>query len=211
MGRQKGKDRTPGGGKDFYETDPDFFHICDHEFRFGLDAAANEFNKKCCAYLTKERNALIIDWCAAARHTKHGISIWLNPPYSRGMGPAFLQKCWEESQKGATVAALVHTCTDTGYWDDWVWDKAAETRHIRGRLRFWLHEPDDKGNYGNTSDLPHSLIIYRPYYLGRTFQSIWNWKEDYIKTFGKLPIRDIKSKDRLIKEYVLPGGLREAA
>lgn len=211
MGRQPGKDRTPGGGKEFYETDPDFYEICDYEFRFGLDAAASDINKKCKAFLSKEDDALTIDWINEARHTKYGVNIWLNPPYSRGMVPQFLQKCWEVSQYGATVVCLVHTCTDTKYWDNWVWDKAAEVRHIHGRLRFWLDQPDKNGNYGNISDLPHSMIVYRPYYLGCTFQSIWKWKVDYIERFGKLPIRDIKSRDKQIIGYMLPDGTREVA
>jgi len=136
MGHQKGKDRTKGGGKEFYETDPEFYALLDWEFHFGLDAAASDDNAKCAAYITKERNALTLDWIAEARHTIHGVNIFLNPPYSRGIVNEFLRTCWEASQRGATVVVLVHTCTDTKYWDDWVWGKAAEVRHCKGRLNF---------------------------------------------------------------------------
>jgi site-specific DNA-methyltransferase (adenine-specific) len=120
MGNQKGKDRTPGGGKQDYETDPEFFDIVNYEFRFGLDAAADDNNHKCSAYLTKNDDATVVNWIAAARHTKYGINIWLNPPYSRGLVNEFLKKCWEASQAGATVVALVHTCLDTVYWHEYV-------------------------------------------------------------------------------------------
>lgn len=205
MGHQKGKDRTPGGGKEYYETCPDFFCICNYEFRYMFDAAASDFNTKCDTYITKEQNSLVQLW------HKMGNSVWLNPPYSRGMVPAFLEKCWLESQKGITVTALVHTCTDVKYWGDWVWDKAAEVRHVSGRLKFWLPHPDKKGNYGTTSDLPHSLIVYRPYYLGKTYQSIWNWKEDYIQRFDCLPVRNVKKADKQITHYIYADGRREAA
>lgn len=198
MGNQAGKDRTPGGGKDDYETDDDFYTICNYEFRFGLDAAASKYNHKLSNYFNKEDNSLEQSWFIAS----NGRSTWLNPPYSRGMVPAFLEKSWEESQVGLTVAVLVHTTTDTKYWDDWVWDKAAEVRHMKGRLPFWSQEPDKKGRYGNTSDLPHSLIIYRPFYDGPTFQSSWDWKASYIKRFGFIPVRDKKSKKREIKYYL---------
>ena len=108
----------------------------------------------------------------------------------------FLQKAWQTSQAGATVVILVHTCTDTAYWNDWVWDKAAEVRHIKGRLRFWL------GNEGNTSDLPHSLLIYRPYYFGSTHQISWDWKKAYMHRFGLMPIRG--KETRQIKYYENP-------
>lgn len=208
MGHQPGKDRTPGGGKQDYETDPDFYAVYDHEFRFGLDAAASEYNHKCKAYLTIEDNSLEIDWLKAARHTKFGINIWLNPPYGRGIIQAFMQKCWETSQQGATVVALVHTTTDTRYWDDWVWDKAAEVRHVKGRLPFWSNTPDKHGKYGNTSDLPHSVIIWRPFYSGPTFQTSWDWKKEYFDRIGLLPRRDRKSKDKRIIEYYERDGSR---
>lgn len=206
MGKRGGKNRTPGGGKEYYETCPDFFHLCDYEFRYVFDAAASSFNTKCDTYITKEQNSLIQIWY------KIGSSGWLNPPYSRGMVPLFLEKCWRSSQKGITVTALVHTCTDVKYWSDWIWDKAAEVRHISGRLKFWLPHPDKKGNYGTTSDLPHSLIVYRPYHLlRRTHQVIWDWKKSYIDIFGRLPVRNMKSKDKEITHYIYADGRREAA
>lgn len=209
MGHQKGKDRTPGGGKECYETDPDFYAICNYEFQFGLDAAADEHNHKCKAYLTKADDAISMSWIDTARQcTKSGINIWLNPPYRRGIIQEFLRKCWEESQAGATVVALVHTTTDTRYWDTWVWNRAAEVRHMKGRLQFWGQDPDKKGRYGNTSDLPHSLIVYRPRYLGVTLQTSWDWKKAHFDRIGLLPRRDRKSKNKKIIEYYERDGSR---
>jgi hypothetical protein len=75
-----------------------------------------------------------------------------------------------------------------------VWNKAAEVRHVRGRLKFWL------GKECNVSDLPHSLIIYRPRYLGITLQTSWDWKADYLKRIGPLPVRDKNTRE--IVRYV---------
>jgi hypothetical protein len=75
-------------------------------------------------------------------------------------------------------------------------DKASEIRHIKGRLPFWSHKPDKNGKLGNTSDLPHSLIIYRPRSLiRRTHQFSWDWKKSYKETLGPLPIRSKKTKE----------------
>ena len=196
MGKQPGKDRTPGGGKDTYETDPEFYKIVDYEFYFGLDCSANEKNAKCSVYITKEQNAILVDWLKLFwAKCPPNSSIWNNPPYGHGLIQEFLRKSWQISQKGQTAVLLVHTCTDTKYWNDWVWDKAAEVRHIKGRLPFWSDVPDKYGRLGNTSDLPHSLIVYRPNYLGRTYQSTWDWKADYMCRFNAIPVRNRKTRE----------------
>jgi len=191
---KRGKDRTPGGGKEFYETDPEFYDCCNAEFHFGLDAAADKNNAKCKAFISKEQDAIGVDWLEKCPATMLGKSIWLNPPYSRGLINEFLRKCLDASQRGATVVVLLHTCTDTKYWQDYVWDKAAEVRHIRGRLRFWFDKT------GNTSDLPHSLVVYRPFYKGPTLQTSWDWKSDYISRIGPLPVRNRDTRE--ITKYV---------
>jgi phage N-6-adenine-methyltransferase len=188
MGHQKGKDRTKGGGKEFYETDDEFFELLDWEFGFGLDAAASKQNAKCKNFISKAVNALL-DTILWEKICPAGKSVFLNPPYTRGMVNEFLRKAYETSWKGTTVVVLVHTCTDTKYWDQWVWGKAAEVRHVKGRLRFWL------GKQGNTSDLPHSVIIYRPKYYGETYQSSFDWKGAYKRLIGPLPIRSKKTRE----------------
>ena len=193
MGNQKGKDRTSGGGRDDYETDTEFFDIVNHEFNFQIDFAASNFNAKCKHFFSKETDSLSVQWCHHIAEYSYG---WLNPPYSRGVGPEFIKKCYEESQHGVGSVVLVHTCTDTKYWREHVWNKAAEVRHIQGRLRFWRPEPDENGKLGGTSDLPHSLIIYRPNYsIPYTNQITWNWKQSYIDKIGPSPIRSIKTRE----------------
>ncbi len=200
MGNQAGKDRTVGGGKEIYETDPDFFAAVNAEFNFGLDAAAEQHNSKCSSYIDKALDALAatVNWIL---YCVVGKSIWINPPYSRGMVPAFLQKAYETSQNGIDIVLLAHSCQDTKYWDDWVFGKAAEVRYIKGRLPFWGPEPDKKGKYCNISDLPHALIVYRKRWTGPTHQYSWDWKQAHRRFIGPIPKRDRKSKDKLIIGY----------
>lgn len=172
-----------GGGTEFYETDPDFFKIVNYEFNFKLDAAASADNAKCDNFFTKEDNSLTKEWI------KYG-SIWLNPPYSRGVVNEFTKKSCVTGTKGATVVMLLHTCPDVGWWYDWIWGQASEVRHLKGRLNFWF------GNSGNKSDLPHSLIIYRPRNItGVTHQIVWDWRAAYFKYIGPIPVRNKKTRE----------------
>ncbi len=108
----------------------------EHEFR--LDAAALQ-----CSTLVPEnwygpdhpdllrRDAFVHDWCADAG----GGSVFLNPPYGRGIGK-WMEKALRTSQSGCVVVCLVPARTDTGWWHDFVIDGNANVTFLRGRLRF---------------------------------------------------------------------------
>jgi len=113
-----------------WETPDSLFHVLNEEFQFTLDAAATATNAKCANYLTVADNALTCDW---ASHSLNG-SIWLNPPYGRGIGD-WIQKAYTESQKGVTVVVLSFARTDTKWWHSWAM-KAPEIRLIPGRITF---------------------------------------------------------------------------
>lgn len=109
---------------------PDYiFKPLDAEFHFTLDAAASNENSKCSTWITKEMNALRWDW------TRTGGAVWVNPPYSRGNVEAFVQKAYEESQKGATVVMLLPARTEQPWFHDIVLPHA-EVRFIRKRIQF---------------------------------------------------------------------------
>ena len=60
--------------------------------------------------------------------------MFCNPPYGREIG-RWVRKCYEESQRGATVVMLIPARTDTAWFHDYIYGKA-EIRFIRGRLHF---------------------------------------------------------------------------
>jgi phage N-6-adenine-methyltransferase len=123
---------------DEWATPQEFFDIINAEFRFTLDAAANDSNAKCERYLT---DALNQPW--------DGV-VWLNPPYSAAA--QFIKKAYEASLTGAVVVCLIPSRTDTKYWHDYVM-KAAEIRFVAGRLRF--------GGSKNSAPFPSALVIFR--------------------------------------------------
>lgn len=111
---------------DFWRTPPDLFAYWNDQFRFNLDAAANQYDTFCETYISEETNALAIDWCKHA----HGIKpsegrAWVNPPYSPKGGPLirWVQKFIEERDHGWTIVALLPADTSTKWWD-LIWDRS---------------------------------------------------------------------------------------
>lgn len=96
-------------------------------FGFRLDACASNTNAKCGEYFTKSDDGLSRDWSSYGR-------VWMNPPYGKQIGK-WMQKAWQEAQKGSIVVALVPARTDTKWWHNWVSGKAT-TIFIKGRLKY---------------------------------------------------------------------------
>jgi len=77
-------------GKSDWGTPWDVYRSLDHEFRFGLDAAAFSANAKHPNYLGPDRSdparrdALTADWTAFCEPDYP--AVWLNPPHSREVG-----------------------------------------------------------------------------------------------------------------------------
>ena len=154
---------------DEWATPADLFAALDREFHFTLDAAATEKNAKCARFFTKEDDALGRDWAEVAAFG--GLAgrgaVWLNPPYSRGLQAAFLQKARHESGKfrGPTVACLIPARTDTKVWHETIFGQA-EVRFLKGRLRF--------GDAEASAPFPSALVIFDRNIQPRAFG--WDWK-----------------------------------
>jgi phage N-6-adenine-methyltransferase len=123
----------------------DFFDRLNDEFHFTLDPCATAKNAKCKLYFTKNDEGLIQN---CRRH-----AVFCNPPYGKTMRQ-WARKCFEASQAGATVALLAHALTDTRWFHDWVYGKAAEIRFLRGRLKF--------GDGTQSAPFPSLVAVYRP-------------------------------------------------
>lgn len=128
------------------------FDYFDKEYKFNFDAAASPQNAKCQSFLSQSDNALDTNWCRKGRR------IWLNPPYSRGMG-VWIEKAYKESQKGCLVACLIFARTDTAWWHDFVMKKAWKIHFIRGRIHF-LSSKD--GKEGAAAPAPSCLVVFKP-------------------------------------------------
>lgn len=116
--------------KQDWETPLDLFIPLDNEFHFTLDVAANEKNKKCDKFISKEQDAMIITW---------GNEIcWLNPPYGEKNQyslSAWVKKARQEADNGSTVVMLIPARTNTNWFHD-ICLKRCEIRFIKGRPKF---------------------------------------------------------------------------
>lgn len=123
---------------DEWQTPPELFATLDREFGFTLDAAASEENRQRGKYFDREDDALAQDWELATRGTHGRGSIWLNPPYSRGLQARFIQKARDESAKfnGPIICCLIPARPDTLIWHKTIFPCASEIRFIKGRIRF---------------------------------------------------------------------------
>lgn len=128
-----------------WPTPPSFFQNLNEEFNFTLDPCATPENAKCDTFFTLEDDGLKQDW---GKHV-----VFCNPPYGKWMRD-WARKCFEASQDGATVVLLAHSRTDTRWFHDWVYGKAAEIRFVKGRLKF--------GDGKQSAPFPSLVAVFRP-------------------------------------------------
>ena len=126
-----------------WSTPISLFNRLNKEFNFTLDPCCLPDSAKCQKYFTPEDNGLIQDWSNDI--------VFMNPPYNDMY--RWVEKAYNESQKGATVVCLIPARTDTKYWYDFCM-RASEIRFIKGRLKF--------GNSDNSAPFPSAIIIFRP-------------------------------------------------
>jgi phage N-6-adenine-methyltransferase len=128
-----------------WHTPRDLFAQLSEEFKFEVDVCADDENHLCPEYWTVHTNGLMKTWAPR--------TCWMNPPYG-GDIMRWMQKGYEESQKGATVVCLVPARVDTEWFQKLCMEAGAEIRFIRGRLKF--------GNAKASAPFPCAVVIYRP-------------------------------------------------
>lgn len=108
-------------------TPQKLFDILNDEFHFTLDPCCTDKNHKTDKYYTLREDGLNQDWS--------GECVFMNPPYGYQTS-RWIEKAYEESQKGAVVICLITARTDTSYWHDIIFKYAAQIRFIRGKIKF---------------------------------------------------------------------------
>jgi len=117
--------------------------MLDAVWHFTLDVCATPENATCARYFTEAEDGLAQVW---APHI-----CWMNPPYGRGI-KAWVQKAYEEAQRGATVVCLLPARTDTYWWHTYC--MKGDIHFVQGRLKF--------GNSVNAAPFPSVVVIFRP-------------------------------------------------
>lgn len=156
----QGPVRRAAVSKTDWETPPGLFNLLDREFRFTLDAAANDANHKCERYLTEAEDALSADIFDQV--------VFCNPPYGRGI-VEWIRAFPRWADEGCTVVALLPANTDTD-WFARIWETATELRLLHQRAQFV--------GGGNSNTGGSMVAVYRPF---QTLSSsphvrLWSWR-----------------------------------
>ena len=109
-----------------WATPINVFNELNKEFNFTLDPCSTHENAKCKKHFTIGENGLIQDWSNDV--------VFCNPPYGREISK-WVEKCYLENKKGATIVLLIPARTDTSYFHKYIYKKH-EIRFIKGRLKF---------------------------------------------------------------------------
>lgn len=123
-------------------TPPDFYHKLNKEFNFDFDPCP----------INPDFDGLAVEW---------GMSNYVNPPYDRVLKPKFIQKAFEEYNKGKTVVMLIPSATGTKQFHEIILPHA-EIRFLRGRIAF--HGYNTRGEYTTKNKGKHDsmLVIFKP-------------------------------------------------
>ncbi len=121
---------------DNWRTPPDLYNKLDAEFNFDFDPCPERPNFDGLAIEWKERN-------------------FVNPPYSQIS--AWVEKGFQEWEKGRLVVFLIFARTDTRYFHKFLYGKA-ELRFIKGRVKFL----NENGISPHSAPAPSMIAILRP-------------------------------------------------
>lgn len=144
-------------------TPKEVFDPLHKEFGFQLDACASPGMERVPRFFSPAQDGLQQSWASQAD------VIWCNPPYGRQL-KNWVQKCYEESCKGATVVMLIFAVTDTKFWHEYCM-KAREIRLVEGRIRFV--NPDGRQGPATKSS---AIVVFDGEQWGGPEFSSWRFK-----------------------------------
>ena len=105
---------------DNWKTPADLYQKLNDEFHFDFDP--------CPLNHDMSWNGLTVEW---------GKNNFINPPYSRKLKEAFINKAIKEGLKGKTCVCLLPVSTSTVLFHDYILPNITEPiRFIRGRVKF---------------------------------------------------------------------------
>lgn len=138
-----------------WTTPQELFDYLNDIYGFTLDPCSDGNNAKCSKYFTEKDDGLSQDWSNEI--------VFMNPPYGRAIKD-WIKKAYEESQKGATVIALIPSRTDTKYWHDYCM-KANKITLIKGRVKF--------GDGKNSAPFPSAIVEFKPAHTHTHTHRFW--------------------------------------
>ncbi len=145
-----------GKAGDERRTPPWLYRLLDEEFQFTLDPCAANCVEIPPLAPTNFSAALGHDGLAQAWGS--GARAFVNPPYSPGSLPRWIEKAIAERRGGCTSVLLLPASTCTEWWRALLLE-GAEIRFVYGRVRFGL--PPGLGAY-TSAPFPSVVAVLRP-------------------------------------------------
>ncbi|UTV28973.1 phage N-6-adenine-methyltransferase [Photobacterium atrarenae] len=178
--------------KDAWATPDWLYAALNNEFWFRLDACASEHNFKNPCYITEAMDALSMEnWKDVWKgylHLKQRWA-WINPPYSRGMIKAFIEKAYEQCVNHQINSVLLVPATPDASW----WPKhATEIRFITGGRVSFMNPVTKKVVNGNTKG--SVLILFKHSDLGAG-QVTRYVDRDRLREIGEAILREREKTD----------------
>lgn len=132
--------------KDDWKTPAKIYEQLNNEFNFDFDPCPYKHD-------VTQWDGLQVEW---------GDSNFVNPPYSRKLKEAFVEKAVIEKLKGKTSVLLLPVSTSTTLFHDVIKPNASEIRFVRGRIRF--EGVNTKGEYVTDKTPMHDsmIVIFKP-------------------------------------------------
>lgn len=132
--------------KDDWKTPAKIYEQLNNEFNFDFDPCPYKHD-------ITQWDGLQVDW---------GDSNFVNPPYSRKLKEAFVEKAVIEKLKGKTSVLLLPVSTSTTLFHDVIKPNASEIRFVRGRIKF--EGVNTKGEYVTDKTPMHDsmIVIFKP-------------------------------------------------
>lgn len=120
------------------------FDKIDSVFHFSTDVCADDLNRKCERFFSKEQDGLRQEW--------RGVC-WMNPPYGRGI-IKWVKKAKISADAGATVVCLIPSKTGTLYFQEWILPFMRSLTFVKGRLKF------EAGDLKNAAPSDHVIVVF---------------------------------------------------
>lgn len=159
---------NPDTSRDAWATPPDHYkHQCR---KWGvhptIDVAAEAHNTKCEVFITKDMDALSIDWMAFAYEKGVEPIFWMNPPYSNDrklrLCYRFCKKAYETAKAGGTILGLLPATPFSPWYQEFIKTLKEEGRgdhdFPEGRIAF-LPPPGIKASTPRGGNLE---VIWHP-------------------------------------------------
>lgn len=149
------KNQIHANRKEDWETPSHIFEPLNNLFKFTVDLAANEHNKKCDKWIGPG-SPIWRDFFAYQPSLDD--THWINPPYGKNL-KRFTKKICQLSRENFKIVALLPGSIDV----EWFWDNVYGLANVygrRGRIQFVSSDlfRRHKGNSGNPG--PSILAVY---------------------------------------------------